>query len=221
VAAWSGTTAIPGGLRGTLTVTSYNVGQPPATPPPYQPLPPPKKKSKLPLILGILGAVIVLCCGGGIIAFALSGGDNPPTTSSSQGSSKQAATIGQAVRDGQFEFTVTKVQCGVPKVGDSIMEKKAQGQYCLITVTVKNIGKEPRTLSDSSQRAFDAAGREFSTDEAGMYVPNNDTVFINNINPGNSVTGVLVFDVPKDGKLVKLELHDSPLSGGIEVSLAA
>jgi len=28
------------------------------------------------------------------------------------------------------------------------------------------------------------------------------------INPGNSGTGVLVYDIPKDGRLVSLELFD-------------
>jgi hypothetical protein len=33
------------------------------------------------------------------------------------------------------------------------------------------------------------------------------------------VTGTLVFDVPKGTKPSKLELHDSPFSGGVEVQL--
>lgn len=184
---------------------------------------PPRKKSRaLPIILGILGGFIVLCVGGGIVAAALGGGNSSADNGNSSTSSKQKTTakVGQAARDGQFEFTVTKMQCGVKQVGDDIVSKKPQGQYCLITVTVKNIGREARTLSDSNQKAYDAAGRQFSTDEAGVYVPNNDAMFINNINPGNSATGVIVFDIPKDGKLTKIELHDSAFSGGIEVALS-
>lgn len=183
---------------------------------------PPRKKSRaLPIILGILGGIVVLCIGGAVLLAALSGGDSSADKGTGGTSSKKTtAKIGQAARDGQFEFTVSKMQCGVAKVGSDFTEKKAQGQYCLITVVVKNIGSEARTLSDSNQKAYDAAGRQFSTDEAGVYVPNNDAVFLNNINPGNSATGVIVFDIPKDGKLTKIELHDSAFSGGIEVALA-
>lgn len=186
------------------------------------PPPPPRKKSKaLPIILGILGGIALLCVGGIVLAVALSGGDGGANgASASASATKTTAKIGQAARDGQFEFTVKKIQCGVAKIGGEFTEKKPQGQYCLITVTVKNIGKEARTLDDSNQKAYDAAGRQFSTDEAGLYVPNNDTMFINNINPGNSATGVIVFDIPADGKLTKIELHDSTFSGGIEVALA-
>ena len=44
--------------------------------------------------------------------------------------------------------------------------------------------------------------------------------FLNEINPGNSTKGRLIFDVPKSTKLTALELHDSPFSGGVEVSLS-
>lgn len=47
---------------------------------------------------------------------------------------------------------------------------------------------------------------------------NADTL-LNDINPGNQVTGVVVFDIPKNVKLTRLELHDSPFSGGVPVSL--
>jgi hypothetical protein len=34
-----------------------------------------------------------------------------------------------------------------------------------------------------------------------------------------AVTGKVVFDVPKDAKITRLELHDSPFSGGIAVTV--
>ena len=57
------------------------------------------------------------------------------------------------------------------------------------------------------------------------YVPafvyrSTDATFLNEINPGNSAKGRLIYDVPKSVKLTKMELHDSPFSGGVEVSLS-
>ena len=40
-----------------------------------------------------------------------------------------------------------------------------------------------------------------------------------NVNPGNSIKGKIVFDIPKKAKITSLELHDSPLSNGATVSL--
>jgi len=37
--------------------------------------------------------------------------------------------------------------------------------------------------------------------------------------PGHSVKAILVFDIPKGAALQRLKLHDSPFSGGVEVSL--
>ncbi len=44
-------------------------------------------------------------------------------------------------------------------------------------------------------------------------------MFLNEINPGNTVKGMLVFDMPKDAKPTSIELHDSPFSGGVTLRL--
>jgi hydrogenase maturation factor len=123
------------------------------------------------------------------------------------------------VRDGTFEFTVTSVEAGVTRVGSDLIGQDAQGQYVLVHLTVANIGTEAQYFSDSSQKAFDAQDRQFSADSAaGVYLDGNNTL-LNQINPGNTVTGTVVYDVPADAKLTRLELHDSPFSGGVEVAL--
>ena len=48
---------------------------------------------------------------------------------------------------------------------------------------------------------------------------NADSPVYEGINPGNSLPAKIVFDVPKNVKLTKIELHDSPLSGGVTVEL--
>ena len=47
----------------------------------------------------------------------------------------------------------------------------------------------------------------------------DSNAFLNNINPGNLVKGILLFDVPKTFKLKAIELHDSVFSGGVTVAL--
>ena len=133
---------------------------------------------------------------------------------------KKAAGSGDKGRDGKFEVTVKSMKCGVDTVGDQYLNEKAQGQFCLVTVKVRNIGKEAQMFSDSDQKAYSSDGTEYSTDTAaGLWANKNADTFLNEINPGNQITGVLVYDVPKKTKLVKLELHDSMFSGGVTVSL--
>ena len=123
------------------------------------------------------------------------------------------------MRDGEFEFVVKEVNCGIAKVGDQYFNKVAQGQFCGVTLSVKNIGTKPQTMFSSNQYAFDASSRKFSSStEAGIYADDSKLLF-EEINPGNELTGVVYFDVPKDAKLLKVELHDSAFSGGVEVRL--
>lgn len=127
--------------------------------------------------------------------------------------------LNTAARDGKFEFKVTKVQTGVKSIGDEYLNQKAQGQYVLITVTVTNIGDKPQTMFDSNQKLTDAQGRTFSPDSgAAIYMKDND-IWMKEINPGNTMTGTLVFDMPVGAKPASIELHDSMFSGGTKVSL--
>ncbi|BCL12393.1 hypothetical protein GCM10017556_01320 [Micromonospora sagamiensis] len=159
-------------------------------------------------------ALVAMGCGAGATDSADSAGGT--------GEDKKAtvAKVGQPARDGKFEFTVKSSKCGVAKIGTDLLGQKAQGQFCLITVNVKNIGKEAQMFDGSSQKAYAADGTEYSADSgAAMYANKNAETFLNDINPGNQVTGVVVFDIPKNVKLTKLELHDSPFSGGVDVTL--
>ncbi|HET7303579.1 MAG TPA: DUF4352 domain-containing protein [Segeticoccus sp.] len=132
---------------------------------------------------------------------------------------EKLAGIGDKVRDGKFEFVVKNVLCGKDKVGDSFMSEKAQGQFCFVKVSVKNIGDEAQMFMGDAQSAYDAKGNKFENDtEAEIMLEDNDT-FLEDINPGNKVTGTVIFDVPKRTKITTLELHDSVFSGGVKVDV--
>jgi hypothetical protein len=127
--------------------------------------------------------------------------------------------IGDAARDGKFEFRVTALECGKTRIGDAYLNAKAQGQFCLLRLRVENIGDEARTFDGSNQYLFDAGDRKYEADtEAGIYLDDSQS-FLEEINPGNTVKGVVIFDVPKKFKATKAELHDSMFSGGVEVAL--
>ncbi|MER7585940.1 DUF4352 domain-containing protein [Micromonospora sp. NPDC127501] len=172
-------------------------------------------------------AVVALGCGAGSTDNASSSSNDAGGAGDNAGGAKsedkpaKTAKIGQPARDGKFEFTVKSSKCGVAKVGSAPLDQKAQGQFCLVTVNVKNIGKEAQMFDGSSQKAYAADGTEYSADTgAAIYANKNAETFLNDINPGNQVNGVVVFDIPKNVKLTKLELHDSMFSGGVTVALS-
>ena len=131
----------------------------------------------------------------------------------------KAAGIGSKVRDGKFEFVVRSVKCGIAKVGDNpYLQKKAQGQFCAVTMSVTNIGDEPQSMFADNQYAFDAKGRKLSADSEASIYDDSSQVLWEEINPGNSVKGKVYFDIPRGAKIAKLELHDSAFSGGVSVA---
>jgi hypothetical protein len=71
----------------------------------------------------------------------------------------------------------------------------------------------------SSQKLKDAAGRTYDADSGSAIYLTDSNSFLKDINPGNRVSGTVVFDVPKGTKLADLELHDSMFSGGVTVPL--
>lgn len=127
--------------------------------------------------------------------------------------------IGDAVRDGKFEFVVTGVEDGGTEVGNEFLSEQAQGRFQLVHITVTNIGDEAQMMFDSNQKVRDEQGRTFEVDSmAGIYLDDND-IWLEDINPGNTVTGTLVFDMPEGATPVEIDLHDSAFSGGVTVSL--
>ncbi|GIF51733.1 Mpr protein [Asanoa ferruginea] len=202
---------------------NYGSGFPPSGGVPHFGQPPVKKRRKTPWIVGGV-ALLALCCGGVGIAALNSGGDDEPATDTAavaEGNTKAAPGLNQAARDGKFEFKVSKVKCGAATIGPELLKQEAQGVFCLVDVTVRNIGNKAQLFDGSSQKAFDGDGTEFSHDSAAALYANDGTdVFLEEINPGNRINGTLVYDVPKGTKLTTIELHDSPFSGGVTVRLS-
>lgn len=179
-------------------------------------------KKKRFIILALIALIV-------IIAIASNTGGSDSSSSSTGGSSSggdsasgaaQAAGLNTPVRDGKFEFTVTGMDCSSNTIGNSPVSTTANGVFCIASVNVTNVGKEAQTLDATSQYGYDAQGNKYSTDtEAEFYLPDAGGALFNQLNPGTSVSGQIVYDVPAGTQLTKLELHDSMFSGGVEVNL--
>jgi hypothetical protein len=210
--------------------------QPPGAP--HQQPPQKKRHRGLKITAGITGVIVLLI----IIAAALGGGDSGSnSTGTSAGGSTGTGTnagtgsgqaaqsaalpgIGDKVRDGKFQFVITKVT-HAKSVGDTSLGlgDTAQGEFVVLHITVTNISNQPQTLDDSSQYVYDGHGRKYdasgSADIDMSGANGTNSTWLDDINPGNTVHGRIAFDLPKGDKAVKAELHDSMFSGGVTVSL--
>lgn len=144
-----------------------------------------------------------------IIAVATSGGSDDSSPSGSQngsaqnapanGGGEQAAGLNTPVRDGKFEFVVTGVEKGLASVGDNpYLTEQAQGQFVVVTMTVKNISDKAYGFSPSDQKLLDAQGREFEpSTSAQIALGGSDIPVWDNINPGNTVIAKVSSTCPR------------------------
>ncbi len=187
--------------------------EPPPTPPPTPPVADPadeqprkrrrrwwaRKRVLIPL--GLLAVVVLL---------ANRGDSTTPPRSGSQ--------LGTPVRDGNLEFVVSSLRCGVPQVGSGLVKRTAGGQYCLANVRATNVKDDARTLYEPFQKLVDSAGHKHSADLTMRVVFRDQTIW-DKIEPGQQVRGTMVFDIPKNVSAVALELHDGIASGGVTVRI--
>ncbi len=179
---------------------------------------PPKKKGKGKFIaLGVVALVLIAIIGG-----ALGGGgdekagDPAPSSTSkvddsdsdekSDDTSDEAKSadkapglpaLGEAVVAGDLEFTLTDYECGVT-VKDVTGEVKPQGKFCKIHVSVKNIGKSEKFLSNADVKLFTEDDIEYSASSDVWLV--DDVINLDRINPGITISGDVYFDIPEDAE---------------------
>src|SRR5690349_2614530 len=198
-------------------------------PPPRQAQPRKTRPKYAPLLwaLAAVGLLVGLFLAG---AAAQDFGREPDSTAataaagSAKGKTARKATkppgIGDAVRDGKFEFVVSRADCATSSVGSKYLNRKTKGRYCVVHLSVRNIADQPQLFLGSAQKAFDAAGTEFTDDKiAGLYANDDTQTFLQKIDPGGKVVGKIVFDIPATTTLTVVELHDSFFSGGARVTL--
>lgn len=201
---------------------------PPAQPQPqwgHQPPGPPQAPRSRPPWYKRPGPAILAAAGVGLVLFLIIGAlaGDPESTSAPKGTSvpttaAQATTtptsaesepettakptttarqtdVGNAVRDGGFEFLVSRFSCRAGR--------------CSATMHVENIGNDPGTMFASNQYLFDDQDRRFAADDTLT-----DPLFFQELNPGQTVRGTVIWKVGSGTKPAHLELHDSLFPAG-------
>lgn len=174
-------------------------------------------------IIALVLVIMIVNAGGGTSDTSNTSANKSESNSEKNEDEAKTASIGESVRDGKFEFVVKSVKCGETTVGtNEYLQDKATGQFCRVSMSIKNIGNEAQSLFGDNQKLLDNQGREFSYDStATIYASSDDSgsTWFDQINPGNTVEGDLIFDVPTDVEIASAKLHDSAFSDGVEVKL--
>lgn len=132
------------------------------------------------------------------------------------------AGLNEAVEQDTFAISVTNVS-EEPTVGNSFTQKKAQGIFYIVTVKIENKGKRTETVDSSMLKVKDSEGREFERSIEGQtakgMAEGNVDLFLTQIQPGLSITGDIVFDLPPDVKNPMLVFREGLFSEGATIKL--
>lgn len=183
-----------------------NSAPPPGMVPPQQP-----KKKKPVFLIGCLGAIAFFVVIGIIIAVVAASTVGGGASSEP----KELPKIGTPVKSDDLEFTLSDYACGV-KVSDPTGELTPQGQFCKISVSVKNVGTKEAVLLDTAVKLKNGEA-EYSASSDTLFV--NDSLKFETVNPGNTVKGVIYFDVPKDVVPKVAKVSGNIFSSGKDIAL--
>jgi hypothetical protein len=118
--------------------------------------------------------------------------------------------VGDFVRLGDFTIKVNKVS-NPYKSHDSWSQPKKGNKYVAVSVSVKNSGSEPQTVS--SLICFDLRDSEGQAAKIAMLTdaPSSPD---GEIAPGKFIKGTLGFELPKNAKGLTLEFKCDPFTSG-------
>lgn len=126
--------------------------------------------------------------------------------------------VGEVVTVGDFAVTVTGTEGGLDRIGDATFGEEAQGQFVKVFVTVENTGDSAEYFFDSDQELIDDQDRQHST-SSSSWLLDEESLFLAEINPGNTVEGVLLYDIPADAVPTAVDLQAGWLDGSVRVAL--
>lgn len=185
-------------------------------PPGSPPVPPPRGRRYLPLalalagVLALLGLVAIGAVATRTAAHAVTSADVRPTVA-----------MHQRVQDGTFAFTADTMKCGVQEISGPDGDLLPTGQFCMVTLTVLNDGKAPAIFADSLQRADGPNGVWYAANSpAGLEADPDPTVLLSDLNPGNQIQVVVVYDIPVGARIDRIEVHQAPGTAGAIIRMS-
>ena len=164
-------------------------------------------------------AIIVLS-----VIFGGKGNNNSSSNNQNTANTTTAATakINEPVQDGDLVFTAVSTETAAA-LGGTYTRRQAQGQFLVVTLKIENKGKETKTVDSSMITLTDNQGRKFDRSIEGQTAKGLSQgkvdLFLQQVQPGLSVTGDIVFDIPKDAEGLKLVVKESIFGKGKEISL--
>ncbi|GGE48002.1 hypothetical protein GCM10011391_28490 [Pullulanibacillus camelliae] len=127
-------------------------------------------------------------------------------------SNEKVIGIGDPAKIADVTFTVNKVETSTELKSDNefVDPAKASGKFVILHVTIKNEKKKAISIDSSFFKIMTNDGTTYDPSDDGdvlMVIPEKQQLFLEQINPGITKTGTIVFDVAKDLDLSKAHVE--------------
>jgi hypothetical protein len=162
-----------------------------------------------------------------LFAFPLMGADScteeDPTVKKQGGgeATGETAQVGDKLTLKGTTYQVKKVETA-KEVGDKYTGAKANGEFVIVDVSLTNEKDEPATILGDNLRIIGGNGSSYSTSDDALLAFSDQTFLLEEIQPGVTETGKLVYDLPPAAvKGAKLQVEDlfSSSTGDINLGL--
>ena len=161
---------------------------------------------------GLVSIVVVIAIiaavsggGGGQGGQAGSGEGNDPESGGSE--QQPTATVGESLAVGATTWEVTEATAQ-QQLSNSLGENK-QGNFVVVDFQFTNEGSESVTLDSGMLTLTAAQDREFDVDTDSLgFVPPEKDIFLNQVNPGVTQEGQVIFTVAPDAQDYSLNVSE-------------
>lgn len=164
-----------------------------------------------------------------LFAFPLMGADNScseeEATVEKQGSAEKSvgtvARVGDKLTLKGTTYRVTDAETA-ERVGNQYTGATANGRFIVVDIELTNEEDEPATILEDNIRVIGGNGSSYSTSDEAIFAFPDQTILLEEIQPGVTESGKLVYDLPPAAvKGSRLQVEDlfSGSTGQIDLGL--
>lgn len=164
-----------------------------------------KKKSPVGKIIGggcaLFVLFIIVIAGCSAVMMSGGGGDDSPSTSSAPKADKSDSdeTVVEDDETVEDDSDINVVADGLtrtPSIGMDGFEEQAQGEYVIVDVSITNSSGEEISISGDDFSLIGSDGTKYGV-SSDLPITEDTPLIYETINPGNSASGYILFDVPE------------------------
>lgn len=114
----------------------------------------------------------------------------------------ESFTVGDGARSVRYTVQETGT---AQEVGADVVAEEADGTFLLVSLTLENVGDESFNVSSNLFQAVNAEDQSYDVDTEALTVLGDSALIFEQVNPGLSTEGQIVFDVPAGEYRLRVE----------------